>query len=106
MRDGFMRLGVNIEYDGRNYDILELPTEVFIHLIPSITKGQFRRLDSRFEDVWPDPTIRRNHMIAFTSEKLGTSIDFLFLNRDTLQFDDDDMESYIEMHTKQGHRPS
>ncbi|WAH38201.1 hypothetical protein [Alicyclobacillus dauci] len=101
-----MRLGVNIEYDGRNYDILELPPEAFVHLIPCMSKHQYRRMNTRFEDVWPEPTIRRNHMLAFTAEKLSTSIDFLFLYRDALRFDDEDMEAYIETHTKQGHRPS
>lgn len=101
-----MRLGVNIEFDGRNYDILELPSEAFIHLIPCMSKEQFRRIETRFEDVWADATIRRNHMLAFTAQTLGTSVDYLFMYRDALRFDDEDMELYIEHHSKQGHRPS
>lgn len=101
-----MRLGVNIEYDGRNYDVLELPSEAFVHLIPCMSKEQYCRINTRFEDVWPDPTVCRNHVLAFTAETLGTSMDFLFLYRDALRFNTDDIEAYIETHTKQGHRPS
>ncbi|GMA65354.1 hypothetical protein NZD89_07870 [Alicyclobacillus fastidiosus] len=101
-----MRLGVNIEYEGRNYDILELPPEAFVHLIPCMSKQQYRRISSRFEEVWPEPTVLRNHLLAFTAEKLGTSVDFLFLYRDAFHFDDEEMERYIECHTKHGHRPS
>lgn len=101
-----MRLGVNIEYDGRNYDILELPAEAFVHLIPCMSREQFGRLNERFGDVWPEATVRRNHMLAFTAETLGTSVDFLMLYRDALRFTDEDIESYIETHTKQGYRPS
>lgn len=101
-----MRLGVNIEYDGHNYDILELPSEAFVHLIPCMSQEQFRRMNGKFGEIWPEPTIRRNHMLSFTAEKLGTSVDFLFLYRDVFRFDDEDMNHYIEMHTKQGHRPS
>lgn len=101
-----MRLGVNIEYGGRNYDILELPPEAFVHLIPCMSKDQYRRINQRFEVVWPEPTVRRNHLLAFTAEKLDTAVDFLFLYRDTFRFDEDDMDTYIELHTKQGYRPS
>jgi hypothetical protein len=101
-----MRLGVNIEFEGKNYDILELPAEAFQQLIPGLTDEQFRIIDGRFRDFWPEPTQRRNHMIAFAADLLGTSIDFLLLNRDTLQFDDTDLYAYIEEHTKQGNRPS
>lgn len=101
-----MRLGVNIEYDGRNYDILELPNEAFVHLIPCMTEEQFRRINARFEHVWPDPTVRRNHMLSFAAEVLETSVDYLFLYRDRLRFDDEDLEAYLQAHTKQGHRPS
>lgn len=100
-----MRLGVSIEYDGRNYDILELPNEAFVHLIPCLSEAQFRRIDTRFEYVWPDPTIRRNHILSFAAQVLETSVDYLFLNRDRLRFDDEDLDAYLHDHTKQGHRP-
>jgi len=97
---------VNIEYDGKNYDILELPREAFVQLIPGLTDEQFRYIDSRFADFWPEATLRRNHIIAFAAELLGTSIDFLLLNRESLEFDEEDLFAYIEEHTKQGNRPS
>lgn len=101
-----MRLGVNIEYEGKNYDILELPTEAFLQLIPGLSDEQFWTIDEQFKDFWPEPTQRRNHIIAFAADLLGTSIDFLLLNRDTLLFDETDLYAYIEDHTKQGNRPS
>ncbi len=103
---GELRLGVNIEFDGKNYDILELPKEAFLQLIPGLSDDQFRFIDERFKDFWPEPTLRRNHVIAFAADLLGTSIDFLLLNRDILQFDETDLFAYIEEHTKQGNRPS
>jgi len=101
-----MRLGVNIEYDGKNYDILELPVEAFLQLIPGLTYDQFKQIDERFYDFWPETTFRRNHILAFAADLLGTSIDLLLLNRDGLEFDDTDLFDYIEHHTKQGNRPS
>ncbi|EJY54643.1 hypothetical protein URH17368_2710 [Alicyclobacillus hesperidum URH17-3-68] len=101
-----MRLGFNIEYDGRNYDILELPNEAFVCMIPCMSKDQFNRMNRRFQEVWPDPTVRRNHMLAFTADRVHTSIDFLFLYRGSFWFDDEDLDRYIHTHTKQGHRPS
>jgi hypothetical protein len=101
-----MRLGLSIEYDGKSYDILELPSEAFLQMIPGLNDEQLRRIDSRFRDCWPEPTRRRNHIIGFAAEMLGTSIDFLLLNRDSIGFDDTDLFAYIEDHCKQGHRPS
>lgn len=101
-----MRMGLNIEYDGRNYDILELPVEAFVHLIPGLTDEQYRRIDARFYDCWPEPTVRRNHIIGFASELMGASIDLLLHNRHTIEFDEDDLFRYLEEHCKQGYRPS
>ena len=106
-KDGIeMRLGVNIEYDGKCYDILELPKEAFLHLIPGLTNEQYRKILNCFEDYWPEPTLCRNHVISFAAGILGESIDSLFVNRDALDFDDRDLLRYIEQHTKLGNRPS
>jgi hypothetical protein len=95
---------MNVEYGGRSYDILELPTEAFIHLI-GLTPEQFRRIDRVFADYWPEDTVRRHHILEFAAEQLGTSVpDFLFLNSERLQFDDHDLRLYIEEHTQKGHR--
>lgn len=101
-----MRLGVNIEYDGKNYDVLELPVDGFVHLIHGLTKEQYKRVDDTFTAFWPDATVRRHHILGFVADQLGTSIDFLLLNRESVRFGEEDIEEYIEEHTKQGHRPS
>lgn len=100
-----MRLGLTVEYEGKNYDILELPVEAFVQMVPGLTGEQFKRLDNHFTDFWPEPTQRRNHMLAFAAEQVGASLDFVLLNRDSIEFDETDMVSYIEDHTKQGNRP-
>lgn len=101
-----VRLGVNIEYDGKNYDVLELPVDGFLHLIHGLTKAQYERIDEKFAVFWEDPTVRRHHILAFVADQLGTSLDFLLLNRESVHFNHDDLQMYIEEHTKQGHRPS
>lgn len=101
-----MRLGLTVEFEGKNYDILELPGEAFVQMVPGLTAYQFDQLDKHFTDFWPEPTRRRNHMLAFAAEQAGASLDYLFLNRDSIYFDETDMMSYIEDHTKQGNRPS
>lgn len=101
-----LRLGVKIEYEGRNYDILELPPEAFIQLIPGVTSEQYRQIDEYFMDFWPEPTRRRHYILAFAAQQIGSSIDFLLLNRRPVQFDESDLQRYVELHTKQGHRPS
>lgn len=101
-----MRLGVNIEYGGKNYDILELPVEAFLQLIPGLTYDQFKQIDERFYDFWPETTYRRNHILGFSADLAGVPMDMLFLNRDSFAFDDEDLFDYIEQHTKQGNRPS
>ncbi|MCY0889324.1 MAG: hypothetical protein OWQ59_12865 [Alicyclobacillaceae bacterium] len=101
-----MRLGVNIEYGGKSYDVLELPPEAFVHLIPGMSNEQFRRLDKTFFEYWPEPTVRRNHILSFASEIVGASMDRLFLNTDAMRFTDHEMTDYVERHLKQGNRPS
>lgn len=101
-----MRLGVNIEYDGKNYDVLELPVDGFLHLIHGLTREQYQRIDEEFEVFWADATVRRHHTLAFVADQLGTSMDFLLLNRESVHFNRDDLQAYIEEHTKQGNRPS
>ncbi|MFX4303240.1 hypothetical protein ACOJUR_13440 [Alicyclobacillus tolerans] len=101
-----MKLGVNIEYEGKNYDILELPSEAFTSLIPGLTVEQFQHLDKMFQPYWHDPTVRRNHILQFAAEILGTSLDYLFMNQETVRFTKHDVEEYIEHYTKQGNRPS
>ncbi|SIS58970.1 hypothetical protein [Alicyclobacillus vulcanalis] len=100
-----MRLGLNIEYDGKNYDVLELPNEAFVCLLPCMTPEQYNRIDRRFEDVWPDVTVRRNHILAFTAERVHMSVDYVLLYRGPFWFDDDDLDRYIQAHTMQGYRP-
>lgn len=101
-----MRLGVNIEYQGKDYDILEVPPEVFIQLIPGLSKDQFQLINQTFEQYWPEPTRRRNHILAFMAEQLGTSIDFLLMSRKSVFFSETDLLRYVEEQTKQGNRPS
>ncbi|MCL6626556.1 hypothetical protein [Alicyclobacillus shizuokensis] len=101
-----MRLGLTIEYEGKNYDILELPPEAFVHLVPSLNFDQFRRIDEYFQAVWPEPTQRRHHVLAFAAELTGASIDYLLLHRECIHFDDHDLSTYVMEHTKQVHRPS
>lgn len=101
-----MRLGVNIEYEGKDYDILEVPTEVFVQLIPGLTKNQFRHIDETFEHYWLEPTRRRNHILVFTAEQVGTSIDYLLMARRSVYFNHEDLMRYIEDQTKHGNRPS
>lgn len=101
-----MRLGLTIEYEGKDYDILELPPEAFVRMVPGLTEEQFRVLDEQFTDFWPEPTQRRNHMLAFASELAGASLDFLLLNRESIEFDESDIMAYIEQHMKQGNRPN
>jgi hypothetical protein len=100
-----MRLGLNIEYDGKNYDILELPPEAFVHVVPGLTMDQFRRIDEYFQNVWPEPTQRRHHILAFIADQAGASIDYLLLHRECIEFDDHDLSAYVVEHTKQGNRP-
>jgi hypothetical protein len=97
---------VNIEYDGKNYDVLELPVDGFLHLVHGLSKEQYDRIDETFAAFWPDPTVRRHHLLSFVADQLGTSLDFLLLNRETVRFHMDDLQAYIEEHTKQGNRPS
>jgi hypothetical protein len=101
-----MRLGLNIEYGGKNYDILELPLEAFVQLVPGLTVEQFNQLDKYFADYWPESTQRRHHILGFAAEQVGASIDFLLLNRESIHFDEADMAEYVQEHTKQGNRPS
>lgn len=101
-----MRLGVNIEYDGKSYDVLELPVDGFLHLIHGLTKQQYKQIEDTFSAFWPDETVKRHHMLGFVADQLGTSIDFLLLNRERIRFDEEDLHAYIEEHTKQGNRPS
>lgn len=101
-----MRLGVNIEYDGKNYDVLELPVDGFLHLIHGLTKEQYTRVEETFSAFWPVDTVRRHHILGFVADQLGTSIDFLLLNRERVRFNEEDLQAYIEEQTKQGNRPS
>ncbi len=100
-----MRLGVNIEYEGKDYDILELPAEVFVQLIPGLTKEQFRHIDETFMHYWPEPTRRRNHILAFAAMLAGTSIDYLLMVKRTVHFDEEDLMRYVDDQLKQGNRP-
>jgi hypothetical protein len=101
-----MRLGLNIEYEGKNYDILELPLEAFAQMIPGLNMDQLKQLDKYFEDFWPEPTLRRHHILEFAAEQVGASLDFLLLHRESIQFDESDMAQYVQEHTMQGNRPS
>lgn len=101
-----MRLGLSVEFEGKNYDILELPGEAFANLIPGLSEKQFHRIDKYFHDYWEDPTIRRRHVLAFAADIAGTSIDYIMLNRENISFDEADLEMYVQQQTKQGTRPS
>ncbi len=101
-----MRLGMNVEFDGKLYDVLELPSEAFVHLIPGLTSQQFKQIDAYFARYWPEATIRRHHVLEFASYITGTSIDSLMLQHGQLRFDEDDLSAYVETQTKRGHRPS
>ncbi|KPV44902.1 hypothetical protein [Alicyclobacillus ferrooxydans] len=101
-----MRLGLSIEYDGKSYDILELPTEAFTQLIPGLSKEQLSNLERRFQQYWPDPTRCRHHILGFVGEQLGASIDYVLLMHETVRFNDKDIEEYIEEHVHEGRRPN
>ncbi|GMA51736.1 hypothetical protein GCM10025857_30930 [Alicyclobacillus contaminans] len=101
-----MRLGLNIEYDGKSYDILELPLEAFVQMVPGLTEDQFLLLDKYFADFWPESTQRRHHILNFAAEQVGASLDYLLLNRESIHFDEADMAEYVQRCTKQGNRPS
>ncbi|MCL6444866.1 MAG: hypothetical protein K6T83_15670 [Alicyclobacillus sp.] len=101
-----LRLGVNIEYEGKEYDILELPANAFVQLIPGLSLEKFRKVDEAFEDYWPEITRRRRHVLAFFADQLGTSIDFLLLNSQPIHFEEADIAAYIQEHTEQSRRPS
>jgi hypothetical protein len=99
-----VRYGMNVEYGGRTYDILELPAEAFIHLV-GLTPEQFRRIDRVFADYWPEDTVRKRHILEFAAEQMGSSVpEVVFVHGDRLVFDDHDLRLYIEQHTQKGHR--
>ncbi|MCF8564975.1 hypothetical protein LLE49_09605 [Alicyclobacillus tolerans] len=100
-----MRLGVNIEFEGKHYDILELPVDAFLQLIPGLNMEQLKRIEKRFSAFWTDPTVVRRHILDFAAEQAGTSIDFLLMHRQKIRFDDTDMDDYIQDQTQQGTRP-
>lgn len=101
-----MRLGMNVEFDGKLYDVLELPSEAFIHLIPGLTSQQFRQIDDCFEQYWHEATVRRHHVLEFASFVTGSPIDSLMLQHGHLRFDEDDLSAYVETHIKRDHRPN
>jgi hypothetical protein len=95
---------MSVEYDGRTYDILELPAEAFIHLV-GLTPEQFRRIDRAFADYWPEDTVRKHHILEFTAEQLGSTVpEVVLVHGERLIFDDHDLRLYIEQHTQKGHR--
>lgn len=101
-----MRLGVNIEFEGKHYDILELPPEAFLQLIPGLTLERLKRIEDRFVEFWPEPTHLRRHILEFTAEQAGTTVDFLLLHRQKIHFNDADMTHYIEDNTQHTGKPS
>lgn len=101
-----MRLGVNIEYEGKHYDILELPPEAFLQLVPGLTMEKLKQIEARFSDYWPEETVLRHHILEFAAEQAGTSMDFLLLHRQRIQFSEADLKEYIEEHAHQTGRPS
>lgn len=101
-----MRLGLNIEYDGKSYDILELPSEAFTQLIPGLTEEQLHHLERRFEPYWPDATRCRHRILDFVGEQLGASIDYVLLLRESVRFNERDVEKYLEENVHEGRRPS
>lgn len=101
-----MRLGMNVEFEGKLYDVLELPSEAFVHLIPGLTGQQFKLIDTFFERYWPEATVRRHHELEFASYVTGSPIDSLMLQHGHLRIDEDDLSAYVEAHTTRGHRPN
>jgi len=101
-----MRLGLNVEFEGKNYDILELPGEAFLQIIPGLSEKQFQRIDAYFHDYWPDATVRRRHVLEFAADMAGNSIDYIMLNHENIHFDENDLQIYVQQQTKQGTRPS
>jgi hypothetical protein len=101
-----MRLGMNVEFEGKMYDVLELPGEAFIHLIPGLTRRQFEQIDTYFHEYWREPTVRRHHVLEFASYLSGTTIDYVMLQHEHLRFDEQDLLAYVESHVKRGHRPN
>lgn len=99
-----MRLGLCVEYDGKSYDILELPQEAFAQLIPGMTGEQMKRLERRFREYWPDLTRCRRHILDFAAEQAGASIDYLLLIRESIHFDDEDIHAYIEERLHSGNQ--
>ncbi|RIV22887.1 hypothetical protein D2Q93_08625 [Alicyclobacillaceae bacterium I2511] len=93
-----MRLGLNIEYEGRNYDILELPEEAFVHMIPGLTEEQFQDVDLYFQPYWADATRRRQHLLQFAAQRMGASLDYLMLNRAEIVFTVQDLAEYAQEH--------
>lgn len=101
-----MRLGVNIEYDGKHYDILELPPEAFLQLVPGLTMEQLKRIEERFREYWPEQTLLRHHILEFAAEQAGMSMDFLLIHRQRIPFSEADLKEYIEDHAQQTGKPS
>lgn len=101
---GNVRLGLNIEFEGKNYDILELPIDAFVRLIPGLKEGQVQRLQGQFQEYWPDPTRCRHHILNFVAEQMGESLDSVLLTHETIRFNEADVADYVEEHVKQGNR--
>lgn len=99
-----MRLGLNIEFEGKSYDILELPTEAFSHLVPCLRTDQMKLLEKKFVEYWPDKTRCRHHMLSFLADQIGASIDYVLLTHQNVRFDDKDITDYIDEHVNQGNR--
>ncbi|MCL6487349.1 MAG: hypothetical protein K6T76_00205 [Alicyclobacillus mali] len=97
-----MRLGLNIEYEGKNYDILELPSDAFVQMIPGLTEDQYYRLLEAFEAYCPDDTLCRHHILDFIAEQVGASIDYILLNREQIYFDETDVAAYIDRELNHG----
>lgn len=101
-----MRLGITIECDGKAYDILETPNEIFLQLIPGLSEHRLKQIEFLFADFWPDSTHRRCRILDFVATQSGLPVEELYLNRELIKFDELDIATYIDMHTKQGSRPS
>lgn len=99
-----MRLGLNIEFEGKSYDILELPFGAFVQLIPGLREDQVHQLQGQFRNYWPDETRCRHHILDFVAEQMGASIDYVLLTHETIRFDETDIAEYVEEHVKQGYR--
>ncbi len=97
-----MRLGLNIVYDGHNYDILELPEEAFVRMIPGLSEEQFQDVDLFFQPYWSDETRRRQHLLHFMAQRAGSSLDYLMLNREEIAFTDQDLAEYVREHADAG----